>query len=527
MSLPQRTSFDDDDDHTDLKVPLRRHRAWDWFHINGISKDHLGNYLISSRYSHSLSYISWIDGSVLWQLGGRNNNFTDISPPPYSGYATALAWQHHVQWVVGEPNVLVVFDNQAVNWDKTHSARVLKIRLDTTAMTAEVIAAAEHPQGYIVPSQGSVQSLKSGNLFVGYGFAAAMTEYSPDGKVLCDWQYGALHAKLGGAYSAGGIQSYRAYKDAWTGWPNDVPKVKIGEVDPLFYSTRVRRPGMTRPSRPAFEGSGFGRLAASRRPSTGSASVSSGSVSAVVERGEEGQDVDESVKPIKDTMMWISWNGATEVKTWQLERRLVTNDSMSSFESVYNEVGQEVKMSSRTMVLDEIRPNASSWIWVGSTPKTGFESGITIPIWPSLVTENIDSMDSAWQVLKNHTEYRFRALDARDKMLGVWYVDHENTVSTMLYTTTPEETPSRWAGIGPRTRRSSTLSGSLFLLVSLLLVYAWRKPILRIYRSRGQEAQRKEKLDDESRYEAASLISKGGKVEWNGSDEDDDVERPR
>jgi len=518
MPPPQRTSFDDDDDHTDPKVPLRKHRAWDWFHINSVSKDHLGNYLISSRYSHSLSYISHMDGSVLWQLGGKNNNFTDISPAPYSGYATSLAWQHHVQWVTNEPNVLVVFDNQAVNWDKTHSARILKIRLDTTAMTAEVIAAAEHPQGYIVPSQGSVQSLQSGNLFVGYGFAAAMTEYSPDGKdVLCDWQYGALHAKLNGAYSAGGIQSYRAFKDSWIGWPNELPKVKIGEVDPLFYSNRLRRPGLTKPSRPAFEGSGFGRLAASRRPISNSAPSSRANVSTVLQKREEPQDVEddsahESDKlAIRETMMWISWNGATEVKTWQLERRLINNDTMSS----------------DILVLDEIRPNASSWIWVDSTPKTGFESSITIPIWPSLVTENIESTNTAWQVLKNHTEYRLRALDAQGQMLGVWHVDYENTVSTMLYTSAGEDIPSKWAGLSTRTRRSSTVSGSLVLLVCLLLVYAWRKPILRIYRSRGREAQRKEKLDDESRYEAAALISREGKPDWSASDEDDDIRRPR
>ena len=71
------------------------------------------------------------------------------------------------------------------------------------------------------------------------------------------------------------------------------------------------------------------------------------------------------------------------------------------------------------------------------------------------------------------------------------------------------------------------MSGSLVLLVCLILMYAWRKPILRIYRSRGREAQRKEKLDDESRYEAAALISREVKADWNASDEDDDIGRPK
>lgn len=100
------------DDGTPLAA-MKKPRSWDWFHINGISKDAIGNYLISSRYSHSLSYISHIDGSVIWQLGGKHNNFTDISAPPYYNYSTSLAWQHHAEWVPHEPNTLTVFDNQA------------------------------------------------------------------------------------------------------------------------------------------------------------------------------------------------------------------------------------------------------------------------------------------------------------------------------------------------------------------------------------------------------------------------------
>lgn len=203
----------------DLKIKGKE--GWDWFHLNSVDKDDKGNYLISSRYSHSLAYIDHKTGQVLWQLGGRNNSFTNLS----GGIATGVSWQHHATWQ-DDYTAVTVYDNNAVNWNRTEESRALKIRLDQNAMTAEVVAMALHPQHYIVHSQGSVSQLSNGNLFVGYGFAAAMTEYSPDGKqVLCDWQYASLHFLTRGTYSPGLIQSYRTYKLPWKGYPLEPPAV--------------------------------------------------------------------------------------------------------------------------------------------------------------------------------------------------------------------------------------------------------------------------------------------------------------
>lgn len=176
---------------------IRPAEPWDWFHINSIDKDDKGNYLISSRYSHSLSYIDGVTGKVLWQLGGRSNSFEDLS----NGRATSLAWQHHASWQ-DNYTAITVFDNQAVSWSPNRAAtatkpsRALKIRVDQDAMTAEVVMEALHPQGYSTQSQGSIQQLANGNFFVGYGNAAAMTEYSPSGEVVCDFQFGALHYRV-------------------------------------------------------------------------------------------------------------------------------------------------------------------------------------------------------------------------------------------------------------------------------------------------------------------------------------------
>ena len=56
-------------DHVDITDTYRpiysmgtRNDPFDWYHINSISKDALGNYLVSARYPHSIIYIDGTHG---------------------------------------------------------------------------------------------------------------------------------------------------------------------------------------------------------------------------------------------------------------------------------------------------------------------------------------------------------------------------------------------------------------------------------------------------------------------------------
>lgn len=71
---------------------------FDWFHMNSIHKDELGNYLVSARYTHSITYIDGATGDVIWVLGGKSNMFMDMS----NGSAIILAWQHDARFVSPE-----------------------------------------------------------------------------------------------------------------------------------------------------------------------------------------------------------------------------------------------------------------------------------------------------------------------------------------------------------------------------------------------------------------------------------------
>lgn len=303
---------------------------FDWIHLNSVEKDELGNYLISARYTHSLTYIDGKTGAILWNLGGRDNDFQDLS----GGNATNFAWQHDARLISpdsfpttydppeeqdGMTTTLVsLFDNAAedLHYDyglplsrglileltyptvksernprhagtqrkrdgvDLNDAKAQDINGTNPDYTVRVIRSYENPQGVRSSSQGSVQVLppmdgEDSKVLVGYGLNAVWTEFDANGSALCDVHYGAVTS-----WERGDIQSYRVYKFPWTGMPEQPPVVDISDDDVEVY---------------------------------------------------------------------VSWNGATEVQDWILQ----CSDTVSS---------------------DEL-----SWEDVLRVPKDGFETTITLP----------------------------------------------------------------------------------------------------------------------------------------------------
>ncbi|KAJ9627262.1 hypothetical protein H2203_003724 [Taxawa tesnikishii (nom. ined.)] len=187
---------------------------YDFYHINSVEKDDSGNYLISARHTHTISYVNGSTGDLIWVLGGKENQFEDQS----NGDATNFAWQHDARWFNNTSNQLTLFDNGAADWVSTENAtRGLRITLDYSAMTATLDQAYMSPDGILSASQGSVQPLANGNVLMGYGNNPAFTEYTPDGTVVWDVQFGII----GNA----SVQSYRAYKQNWTAYPSWDPAI--------------------------------------------------------------------------------------------------------------------------------------------------------------------------------------------------------------------------------------------------------------------------------------------------------------
>ncbi|KAK3062770.1 hypothetical protein LTR53_019206, partial [Teratosphaeriaceae sp. CCFEE 6253] len=66
------------DTYHDIGAGGTQRDPFDWYHINSVEKDALGNFLVSARYTHGIYYVDGITGELLWTLGGKRNAFMDL-----------------------------------------------------------------------------------------------------------------------------------------------------------------------------------------------------------------------------------------------------------------------------------------------------------------------------------------------------------------------------------------------------------------------------------------------------------------
>jgi arylsulfotransferase ASST len=182
--------------------PPSRRNPYDYFHANGAGLAPDGDVVVCARNTWGVYKIDRETGRTVWQLGGRRNQFK-------RGRGARFTWQHDAHF--REDGTLSVFDNAASPRRRDRS-RALVLSLDEAGRTARLALAREHPRGLLAATQGDVQSLPGGNLFVGWGSRRYFTEYGPDGSVLWD-------ARL-----AVGYDTYRAYRAPWTGTPATRPR---------------------------------------------------------------------------------------------------------------------------------------------------------------------------------------------------------------------------------------------------------------------------------------------------------------
>jgi hypothetical protein len=176
---------------------------WDFFHINSVDLDGDGNLLVSGRSTHTIYKIDK-GGGILWRLGGKSSDFI-------MGAGSTFAWQHDAR---RQPDgTLTVFDNGATPAVEKLS-RGLILDVDEQAMMTTLLRQYTHP-GILAGSQGSVQLLANGNVFVGWGEIPRVSEFDHAGRIVFD-------ALLGKEY-----QSYRAFRLPWRGVPAQSPAIAL------------------------------------------------------------------------------------------------------------------------------------------------------------------------------------------------------------------------------------------------------------------------------------------------------------
>jgi arylsulfotransferase ASST len=123
------------------------------------------------------------------------------------GPGTLTAWQHDAR---RHPDgTITIFDNGSAG--EEGQSRGIVVEVDEDAMKATLIGDYRHPDKLLAATQGNVQVLPNGNVFVGWGSEPYFSEFSPDGELLFD-------ATLPPA-----VESYRAYRFPWKGSPQTTP----------------------------------------------------------------------------------------------------------------------------------------------------------------------------------------------------------------------------------------------------------------------------------------------------------------
>ncbi|MFL5823066.1 MAG: arylsulfotransferase family protein [Solirubrobacteraceae bacterium] len=186
---------------------------YDYFHLNSVQRLPGGNLVISARNTWAVYEISRQTGNVIWTLGGKHSSFK-------MGPRTGFEWQHDAH-LYGR--TVTVFDDGALPQRERQSS-AKQIRIDPRTMSAALVRRYIHSPALLAGSQGNVQTLPGGRLFVGWGSEPNFSEYTARGRQIFDARFPL------------GVLSYRAYRFPWSGLPHTNPSVSLG---------RRRRGGVT------------------------------------------------------------------------------------------------------------------------------------------------------------------------------------------------------------------------------------------------------------------------------------------
>jgi hypothetical protein len=209
---------------TDSYATPENSAYFDAFHINSIQHVAGDRILISARDTSAIYLIDRAGGRIAWTLGGKESDFR-MGPG-------ASFWLQHDALLLSADRVSL-FDDQAGPPQKAPSSRGLVLKLDHRRKRATVERQLHRPADTSAQSEGSVQTLPGGNVFVGWGAQPFFSEFSPSGELLFD---ASLPVDDG---------SYRVYRHPWSATPRTVPSVAVNRTGDADVTVHVSWNGAT------------------------------------------------------------------------------------------------------------------------------------------------------------------------------------------------------------------------------------------------------------------------------------------
>jgi hypothetical protein len=179
----------------------------DYFHINSIDVDHDNNLLVSARETSTVYKIDRNTGEIIWRLGGKKSDFE-------MGPGTRFAYQHDARRL--PDGTISIFDNGTLVFDNglpkaVEASRGIVLKLHHEKKSASLVHQYTHPDEMNADAAGNVQRLPNGDLFIGWGRALAVSEFSEGGKLLFDLELPPEN------------RTYRAFRFPWSAQPKRPP----------------------------------------------------------------------------------------------------------------------------------------------------------------------------------------------------------------------------------------------------------------------------------------------------------------
>lgn len=157
----------------------------DMTHFNSVAVTPDSNWLISVRYYNEVIKVNKQNGSIIWRLGGQNNQFS------LQRDSVFFLAQHDAREI--KPGIISLFDNGYAPAQKKHATRAVEYKLDTVRKTVTLTWSYTFSDNLITEFAGSSQKLPNGNRVINYGKIAkgspeiTFVVVTPKGKKLMEY----------------------------------------------------------------------------------------------------------------------------------------------------------------------------------------------------------------------------------------------------------------------------------------------------------------------------------------------------
>jgi hypothetical protein len=214
---------------------------YDAFHLNSIQLLAGHRVLISARDTSAVYVVDRPTGRVLWTLGGKASSFR-------LGPGARFYFQHDAQLLPG--GRISLFDDQGGPPIEGPASRGLILRLDLGHHAARVVRQYRRPgTPTLADSEGNLQTLASGDRFVGFGSTPFFSQFTANGRLVFD---ASLPVDDG---------SYREFNYPWNATPRTRPVVAVRRSSPTRVSLYASWNGATTVARwQVLAGPGAGSL---------------------------------------------------------------------------------------------------------------------------------------------------------------------------------------------------------------------------------------------------------------------------